>query len=263
MLPIYVINLDRRPDRLRWITANLDRLGLKAYRIPAIDARTVTDEELNVRVRLGGFLGGIEFDRGAAACVLSHVRALDTFFSTSDAQAALILEDDAELADDLPMFLESTDWWPADISLVRIEGWRKKARLLGRVCAEPYRGRELRRIAVFIAGACGYIIGRDPARYLLDKCRNVTFPMDHVLFDVRNSRIARNLRPTQLLPGLVCQPNEELDSDLDEFRAGGGLRRDLRRVPKNIRTIPHKIVSAGRYVVGDIERCDIVFRSKV
>ena len=245
------------------ITDSLDRLGLKVSRIPAIDARTVTDQELNERVSLGGFFAGLEFDRGAAACVLSHLRALDTFLSTSDAPAALILEDDAELADDLPMFIESTDWWPTDVSLVRIEGWGKKGRLLSRVCMEPYRGRELRRIAVFIAGACGYIVSRDPARYLLAKCHNVTFPMDHVLFDVRNSRIARNLRPTQLLPGLVCQPNEELDSDLDEFRTSRGLRRDLRRMPKNIRTIPHKIVSAGRYVLGDIERCEIVFRSRV
>ena len=209
MLPIFVINLDRRPDRLRSITASLDTLNLQAFRIPAVDARMVTDEKLNERVRLGVFVSGIEFDRGAGACVLSHLLALDTFLSSSDAPAALILEDDAELAADLPMFIESTDWWPADANLVKIETWGTKGRLLGRTCTEPHRGRELRRIAVFVAGACGYIISRDAARYLLDKCHNVTFPVDHVLFDVRNSRIARELRPIQLLPGLVCQPNKK------------------------------------------------------
>ena len=248
---------------MRSITANLDQLGLKARRIPAMDARIVTDRQLNERVSLDGFFRGIEFDRGAGACVLSHFRALDTFLSSSDAPAALILEDDAQLAADLPMFIESTDWWPAGATLVKIESRGKKGRLLGRVCTEPYRGRELRRIAVFVAGACGYIISRDSARYLLDRCRKVTFPVDHVLFDVRNSRIARDLRPLQVLPGLVCQPNEELDSDLDEFRTGGGLKRALRRVPKNIKTIPHKIVSAGKFVMGDIERCEMVFRSKI
>lgn len=263
MLPVFVINLDRRPDRMRSITANLDRLGLKAHRIPAVDARTVTDEELNERVSLDGFFRAIEFDRGAGACVLSHLRALDTFQSSSDAPAALILEDDAELAADLPMFIESTEWWPTDAKLVKVETWGKKGRLLSRACAEPYRGRELRRIAVFVAGACGYIISRDSAGYLLNRCRNVAFPMDHVLFDVRNSRIARDLRPIQVLPGLVCQPKKKLDSDLDEFRAVAGLRRSLRRIPKNFKTIPHKIASAGKFVVGDIERCDMVFRSKV
>ena len=263
MLPIFVINLDRRPDRMRSIVDNLDQLGLKGRRIPAVDARTVTDEELNKRVSLNGFFRAIELDRGAGACVLSHLRALDTFLSASDAPAALILEDDAELAADLPMFVESIDWWPADAKLVKIETWGKKGRLLSRVCAEPYQGRELRRIAVFVAGACGYIISRDSARYLLDKCRAVIYPMDHVLFDVRNSQIARELRPIQVLPGLVCQLNKKLDSDLDEFREIERLKRGLRRVSKNIKTIPHKIISAGRISVGEIERCEMVFRSKV
>ena len=263
MLPIFVINLDRRPDRMRSIVASLDQLGLKAYRIPAVDARTVTDEKLNERVRLNGFFHSTKLDRGAGACVLSHLRALDTFLTDSDAPAALILEDDAELAADLPMFVESIDWWPVDAKLVKIETWGKKGRLLSRVCAEPYQGRELRRIAVFVAGACGYIISRDSARYLLDKCRAVVYPMDHVLFDVRNSKIARELRPIQVLPGLVCQPNKILDSDLDEFREAVRSTRGLRRVLKNIKTIPHKIVSAGRISVGELERCEMVFRSKV
>ena len=263
MLPIFVINLDRRPDRLRSIAANLDQIGLKANRIPAVDARTVTDEELNERVSLNGSFRSIKLDRGAGACVLSHLQAFDMFLSDSEAPAALILEDDAELADDLPMFIESIDWWPVGARLVKLETWGRKARLLGRVCAEPYRGRELRRIAVFVAGACGYIVSRESAHYLLNECRNVTYPMDHVLFDVRNCTIARSLRPIQVLPGLVCQPNKIVDSNLDEFREAAGSTRGLRRVLKNIKTIPHKFVTTGRMVVGEIEHCEMVFRSRV
>ena len=263
MLPVFVINLDRRPDRMRSIAANLDQLGLKAQRISAVDARTVTDEELNERVNLNGSFRSIELDRGAGACVLSHLRALDTFLSASDAPAALILEDDAELAADLPMFIEAIDWWPIDAQLIKLETWGKRGRLFSRTCAEPHRGRELRRIAVFVAGACGYIISRGSARYLLDKCRNVIYPMDHVLFDVRNCKIARDLRPIQVLPGLVGQPKKILDSDLDEFREIEGPSRGLRRVLKNFKTTPHKILTTGRILVGEIERCEMVFRSTV
>ena len=264
MLPIFVINLDRRPDRMRSIVDNLDQLGLKGRRIPAVDARTVTDEELNKRVSLNGFFRAIELDRGAGACVLSHLRALDTFLSASDAPAALILEDDAELAADLPMFIETVDWWPADAKLVKLEtGARNKTRLFSRICADPYRGRELRRIAVFVAGACGYIVSRDTAHYLLNECHNVNYPMDHVLFDVRNCRIARDIRPVQVLPGLLCQPNEMIDSDLDEFRVEKGLTRGFRRVLKSVKTSPHKIVTATRILVGEVERCEMAFRSKV
>ena len=263
MLPIFVINLDRRPDRMRSIAANLDQLGLKACRIPAVDAKTVTDEELNERVSLNGSFRSIELDRGAGACVLSHLRAYDTFLSVSDAPAALILEDDAELAADLPMFIESIDWWPIVAKLVKLETWGKKGRLFSRTCAEPHRGRELRRIAVFVAGACGYIVSRDSARHLLYQCRNVMYPMDHILFDVRNCKIARELQPIQVLPGLVCQPKKVVDSDLDEFREAEGSTRGLRRALKNCKTTPHKILTAGRILAGDIERCEMVFRNTV
>ena len=262
MLPIFVINLDRRPDRLRLITANLDRLGLKACRIPAVDARTVTDEELNERVSFKGSFRSMELDRGAGACLLSHLRAIETFLSASNAPAALILEDDAELAADLPMFIETIDWWPADAKLVNLETRNNKWRLFSRD-AEPYRGRELRQIAVFVAGACGYIVSRDSAQFLLNECRNIIYPMDHVLFDVRNCKIARDLRPIQVLPGLVCQPNKVVDSDLDEFREVGRSAREFRRVLKNIQTIPHKVITGGRIAVGQIEHCETVFRSKV
>ena len=198
MLPIFVINLDRRPDRMRSITANLERLGLKAHRIPAVDAKTVSDEELHERVRFKGLFRTMEFDRGAGACVLSHLRALETFLSASDAPASLILEDDAELAADLPMFIESVDWWPKDTRLIKFETPNNKWRLFGPACAEPLCSRELRRIEVFVAGACGYVASRDAARYLVENCRNIACPMDHVLFDVRNCKTARDLRPVRV-----------------------------------------------------------------
>ena len=40
-LPVYVINLDRRPDRLEAITADLDRAGLAFERIKAIDGVSI------------------------------------------------------------------------------------------------------------------------------------------------------------------------------------------------------------------------------
>ena len=44
-IPAYVINLDRRPDRWKAISANLDRIGVKAERIPAVDARLLEQQE--------------------------------------------------------------------------------------------------------------------------------------------------------------------------------------------------------------------------
>ena len=40
-IPVYVINLDRRPDRWQAISERLDRLGIEASRIAAVDAHRI------------------------------------------------------------------------------------------------------------------------------------------------------------------------------------------------------------------------------
>ena len=125
-IPIFVINLDRRPERFESITNDLDRLGLEAVRVSARDARTVSDEELRARVDLDAPMR--KMGRGSAATLLSHIVAMEMFLSTSS-PVALILEDDAELANDLPLFLRSLDWWPTDASLVKLEAHGAKLRV--------------------------------------------------------------------------------------------------------------------------------------
>ena len=63
-LPVYVINLDRRPDRLGTISVDLHRLGLSFERVPAVDARLLPPEDKadpNPLMRAG-----------SKACMLSH-----------------------------------------------------------------------------------------------------------------------------------------------------------------------------------------------
>ena len=101
-LPVFVINLDRRPDRLEFVTDQLDRIGMKAQRIAGVDAQTVKMEGVT-RVDLEGqSMRGRRLDRGAAACILSHFTAMQAVVN-SGAEAGLILEDDAVLASELPL----------------------------------------------------------------------------------------------------------------------------------------------------------------
>lgn len=121
MFPVYVINLDRRPDRLAAITAALDRLGMPFERVPATDANDLPSRDLPPTM-----------DMGAVACALSHSEAIRRFLGTPR-EVALILEDDVELATDVPMLCESVDWWPHGTSCVKlndpghrksVQGWR-------------------------------------------------------------------------------------------------------------------------------------------
>ena len=90
-LMIYYINLSRRPDRNVTLLEELNNVQLHAQRIDAIDADTMTAEDMF-------FLSASE-----AACWLSHIKAIETFLTQSSSSVCLILEDDVK-------FDRSTNW---------------------------------------------------------------------------------------------------------------------------------------------------------
>jgi glycosyl transferase, family 25 len=104
-LQTWVINLDRAPERLARITAQLQRLQLPFTRLAAVDAKAFTpaqaallDEAAYRRKH------GMRPVPGELGCYLSHVAVLRAFLASS-AQAALVLEDDVQLHDTLPAVL--------------------------------------------------------------------------------------------------------------------------------------------------------------
>lgn len=116
-LRTWVINLDRAPERLARIRAQLDRLGLPFTRLPAVDARALTPpqraalDEPGYRRR-----HGMSPVPGELGCYLSHVEVMREFLA-GDADFALVLEDDVLLHDTLPAVLQGlmrhADRWDA------------------------------------------------------------------------------------------------------------------------------------------------------
>ena len=220
MLPVYVINLDRRPDRWEAMAAQLDRLGIEAVRISAVDKETLAGEP--ALRKLGG---------GHVACARSHYRAMQAFVD-SRAPATLILEDDAEVGESVRALIESPQWWPGEYGLVQLESARKpdmRLRLGAPVGATP-DGRALRPIVRKHVGGCGYLIDYDAALQVLEIAPAVPMPIDHLLFDLRNSRLALSLRPLQMTPGPVRHlPRGMFGSETGESRVNG--RRVWRSSP--------------------------------
>ena len=102
----WVINLDRAPERLQHVSAQLQRLGLPFTRLPAVDARAMTladqaclDEPTYRRRH------GMSPLWGELGCYLSHVAVMRAFLA-SEARFALVLEDDVGLQDSLPAVLQ-------------------------------------------------------------------------------------------------------------------------------------------------------------
>ena len=211
-LPVYVINLDRRPDRLEAITADLDRAGLAFERIKAIDGQELQDD-------LGPepLLNLVE-----KACVLSHANALRHLLQ-SEHPAAVILEDDAEFGEGLEHLIGSIDWWPEDVVLLKLDQPFPRKRLMGPPCGRTPDRRDLRENIRWSSGAVGYIATRAAAGKILVACESdEIMPFDELIYDCRISALARWLRAMQVDPAPVRQRDRmgpyEFSSDLDDSR---------------------------------------------
>lgn len=224
-IPAYVINLDRRPDRWAIISENLHRIGVRVERIAAVDARLLGQQERRV-------------DVGALACAWSHRKAMQAFLDT-DAPAALILEDDAELADDTASLLASTEWWPPNMRAVRLEccypvgrKWVSSAPVWPAE-ARTATGRTVHRFERFAGGTCAYIITRAAAEIVAPTLVVPDNEVDQMLWNKRRSKLARKLRPHQIVPAMARQRDAGTDLGADRDAAlvalGKAGRRRLRR----------------------------------
>src|SRR3954463_11248520 len=117
-IPVFIVNLARRPDRLARLGGQLDALGIAWQRVDALDALVAATSELDALVARNGPLGRL--GDGDRACTISHLRAWKQLLA-SDAPFALVLEDDVYVAPDVRQVVSTTEWIPADVEAVKLE----------------------------------------------------------------------------------------------------------------------------------------------
>ncbi len=214
----YVVNLARRPDRMRAIAAQLDAVGIVYERIDAVDAQSTPDSEIDKHF-LRTFAYG-ELSKGDKCCSLSHIRLFEAFLKTGDAHA-LVFEDDALLDIERSALLKSDNWIPPDVAIVKLERyWSSSPQMLlgrGRKVAPGF---EIAPLYAKHMGTAGYIISRRAAEEVLSVSAQLPVPIDHLLFNPNTSPLFKKLRPYQLLPALVAQPAESEESDIYIWRKG-------------------------------------------
>ena len=244
MLPVYVINLDRRPDRWGTVSAKCGKLGIQVERVPAIDARTIERSGL--------------LTSGEAACAMSHCKALRAFLAT-DRPAAMVLEDDVEMASDMIALLRGIDWWPPRTNLIKCDNPGEKPRILGRSRGKTPTGRDLHEVMLSAAGAGAYLLNRPAARLAIEQCEDLILPMDVALFDLRRSEAARKLRPLQVVPTMAIHDHE--GSDLQAARSRHGPTRH--RWPRHLRRTAGSLAQKARVfvfrAVGRARRYEVPF----
>lgn len=175
-LQTWVINLDRAPERLARISTQLQRLQLAFTRLPAVDARALTDEQR-------GALDEAAYRRkhgmtpvlGELGCYLSHVEAMRQFLA-SDADFALILEDDVLLHDSLPAVLQGLMAQPGRWDVVKLSAVHSGTPVTYLQVAQGHR------LAVMLSkctAASAYLVNRRAARALVQGLLPMSLPYDH------------------------------------------------------------------------------------
>jgi glycosyl transferase family 25 len=102
----YVINMDSAPDRMAYMKAELDRLGIPYVRQVGVVGAELERPHPDFSDWSYKYLHGRLWAPRELGCYLSHVECLKKFIE-SDADFALILEDDVTLNDGLASLIDS------------------------------------------------------------------------------------------------------------------------------------------------------------
>lgn len=221
---IYLINLDRSPERLAFANKSIDQLPYAFTRISAVDGKKLPQAYVDSIVDKGAFevYTGKHVERGTIGCSLSHIKAWQAFLA-SDNDFALILEDDIgfnakDMQDVIAALLDQLSLW----DLVNFENLHRSLSLTLAQLPHQY-SLELNLTSVTHAGA--YLIKRSTAQSLVDKALPLRMPADHYF----NRPWELGFRFTSVKPNLAEQAFGT--SIIDETRTKNHLQYSpLKRV---------------------------------
>ena len=182
---IYLINLDRHPERLAHMREQLN--GVAFDRISAIDGS-------NHPPTMKGL------SRFELACLESHKLAWRLFLNGSEGCASF-LEDDLHIWPGFVTTVRSGSWIPSDAHSVKLDTYRQKVELAEKRIA--IAGREIARLYSRHQSSAAYILTREGAARYLDLTASASAPADYALFPNHPRRLG--LRIYQLIPAVAIQ----------------------------------------------------------
>ena len=179
-LQTWVINLDRAPERLARIAAQLQALGLPYTRLPAVDAHALKPEQ-SAALDVAAYRRkhGMTPVLGELGCYLSHVAAMRLFLAT-EASCALILEDDVLLRNSLPAVLQGLMAHPGRWDMVKLSA-EHSGTPVKVLALSP--GHDLAVMLSRCTGSSAYLLNRRAAQVYLRKRGGLLpmqLPYDHV-----------------------------------------------------------------------------------
>jgi glycosyl transferase family 25 len=176
---ILVINLDRAPERLAFQRAQAKHLGIDFERIPAVDGAKLSAETYHRYARRWQRV----MTRNEVACLLSHARCWEHVIELGC--NALVLEDDAVLAEELPAFLNEAAALEGCV-VVNIETRCRRAFLARERSA--YSSTGLYALLRAVSGSAGYLVTPEAAAMLLKGLPHKAGLVDNYIWGKRDVR---------------------------------------------------------------------------
>jgi glycosyl transferase family 25 len=159
----YLINMDSAPHRMAHMQAELDRLGISFIRQVGVVGAELEQPHPDFSAWSYKYLHGRLWSPRELGCYLSHLECLKKFIK-SDADYALILEDDVTLQDELESLISAAlvhrrDWNMLRLSSVNHGKWWAVRCLNGDYNLSICLTRE--------KGAGGYLVDRHAAEQMI------------------------------------------------------------------------------------------------
>ena len=246
-IPVWVINLNKRPDRLKKIAKRLDDLGIEWNRLEAVDGSNSSDLQLEISKR-NGEIGAIS--NGARACSASHSKFWKELV-LSKLKFGIILEDDVELSDDFKDLVTSITWIPKNSHLIKLEkasAHKTSKLLLGPELSDALNNsRHVRKMYSRHCGTAAYLLSSEGAEIALSWKRPFTVPIDHLLFNETVSNLVTSMKPLILIPPIAWQSDEiGGGSDITKFKVAhmGRLKKLFRSIKRGyyeLRLLPYQL----------------------
>ena len=243
MIKCFIINLERRKDRLKKISRHLKKNKINFERFNAVDAESESDENLNRNIYQNGPLGKIS--KGDLACFQSHY-LLWKHVSDNEKKPVLILEDDTYISNLGVKILSNTNWIPSDAKIIKCERFgNKRHRVLLSPVVNSFSGFDLHFLLSKHSGTGGYILTPRGANFLVKNSSKVNVSVDHFLFNPKNSNIFKRLKPLQIYPA-ICEQNDS-SSDIHLHRREFSFKnffdfiREIKRGYYEIRLLPKQL----------------------
>lgn len=115
--------MDNAPDRMAYMSRQLDPLGIPYERLPAVNGDRLEEPIDGYAEKKFHAYFGKATNKRAIGCYFSHIKALQSFLE-SDARYALILEDDAKLPVNLVAIMEAALPYGKNWDLLRLSSFR-------------------------------------------------------------------------------------------------------------------------------------------